>query len=54
MRLSGQFQFQACLFFLCEKVLSIKKHSQEKTNEQNKIKQTLNNKGNIFHACKNF
>ena len=22
-------------------------------NKQNKIKQTLNNKGNIFYACKN-
>ena len=46
MRLSGQ--FQACLFFFYELVLSVKKHSQAKMNQQNKIKQTLNNKGNIF------
>ena len=34
--------------FFYEKVLSVKKHSQAKINQQNKIKQTLNNKGNNF------
>ena len=48
MRLLGQ--FQACLFFY-ENDLSVKK--QAKINQQNKIKQTLNNKGNIFYARKN-
>ena len=45
-------QFPACLFFFYEKVLSVKKHSQAKINQQNKIKQTLNNKGDIFYARK--
>ena len=49
MRLLGQ--FQACLFFY-EKDLSVKKHSQAKINQQNKVKQTLN-KGNNFYARKN-
>ena len=54
MRLSGQ--FQACLFiyFFTKRVWAKKKHSQAKINQQNKIKQTLNNKGNILFARKNF
>ena len=51
MRLSGH--FQACLFFFYKNVWSVRKHSQAKTNQQNKIKQTLNNKDNIFYARKN-
>ena len=48
MRLSRQ--FQACLYF-DEKISHAQKHSQAKINHQNKIKQTLNNKGNNFlHA----
>ena len=46
MRLSRQ--FQACLFFFYEKISHTQKHSQAKINQQNKIKQTLNNKGNNF------
>ena len=34
--------------FFSRKVLSLNKHSQAKMKEENKIKQTLNNKGNIF------
>ena len=45
MRLSRQ--FQACFFFY-EKISHTQKHSQVKINQQNKIKQTLNNKGNNF------
>ena len=45
MRLSRQ--FQACLF-LQEKILPAQKHSRAKTNQQNKIKQTLKKKGNFF------
>ena len=48
MRLSGQ--FQAC-FYCKEKISHAQKHSQTNINQQNKIKQTLNNKGNNFsHA----
>ena len=56
MRLSGQ--FQACLFnfffFFLRKGFERKKHSQAKINQQNKIKQTLNNKDNTFYARKIF
>ena len=46
-------QFQALLFFFLiiffyEKILRAYKHSQGNINQQNKIKQTLNNKGNNF------
>ena len=44
MSLWGQFQAS----------LSSQKHSQAKINQQNKIKQKLNNKGKIFYARKNF
>ena len=47
MRLSGQFRASLFIYFY-EKVLSAQKHSQAKINQQNKIKQTLNNKGNNF------
>ena len=48
MRLSRQ--FQACLFFY-EKISRAQNHSQANISQQNKIKQTLNNKGNNFsHA----
>ena len=40
--------------FLSVQFLSVKKHSQAEIDQQNKIKQTLNSKGNIFYACKNF
>ena len=46
MRLSGQ--FQACLFFFYEKISRPQKHSQANINQQNRIMQTLNNKGNNF------
>ena len=46
MRLSGQFQTSLVLFY--EKILRSQKHLQANTNQQNKIKQTLNNKGNNF------
>ena len=55
MRLSGQ--FRACAFFFVfflRKGFERKKHSQAKINQQNKIKQTLNNKGNIFYERKIF
>ena len=35
-------------FFFYKKTLNLKKHLQAKINQQNKIKPTLNNKGNIF------
>ena len=38
------------LFIFYEKVLSVKKYSRAKINQQHKIKQTLNSKGNIFYA----
>ena len=41
MRLSGQ--FKACLFFFNEKILHAQKQSQANINQQNKIKETLNN-----------
>ena len=47
MRLSGQFRASLFIYFY-EKVLSAQKHSQAKINQQNKIKQTLNNKDNNF------
>ena len=40
-------QFQACLFFY-ENILRVQKHSQANINQQNKIKRTLDNKGNNF------
>ena len=49
MRLSRQ--FQTCLIFLRKSIE--RKKTQVKINQQNKIKQTLNNKGNIFYAPKN-
>ena len=53
MKLSGQFQI--CFFFFLQKDFERKrKHPQAKINQQNKIKQTLNSKGNIFYARKNF
>ena len=36
------------IFLFYEKISHSQKHSQEKTNQQNKIKQTLNNKANNF------
>ena len=45
MRLSRQ--FQACLFFY-EKISRAQRHSQANINQENKIKQTRNNKGNNF------
>ena len=44
MRLSGQ--FQASLFFFYEKVSPAQADSQVNINQQNKIKQTVNNKSN--------
>ena len=44
MRLSRQ--FQTCLFSFYEKISCAQKHSQANVNQQNKIKQTLNNNGN--------
>ena len=41
-------QFKACLFIFYEKISCALKHSQAKMNQQNKIKQTLNNKDNNF------
>ena len=46
MRLSRQ--FQACLIFFTKIFRAQQKHSQADINQQNKIKQTLNNKANIF------
>ena len=46
MRLSGQFQI--IFFFFLQKGFEHKKRSQAKINQQKKIKQTLNSKGNIF------
>ena len=43
--------FQTCLFifiFFYEKISPQQKHSQANINQQNKVKQTLNNKGNNF------
>ena len=51
MRLSGQ--FQASLLYFMKSFLAHKKHSQAKMKQQNKIKLTLNNKGNIFYVRKN-
>ena len=39
--------FKHVYFFFAE-VLGVKKHSQAKINQKNKIKQTLNNKGKMF------
>ena len=36
------------IYLFCEKILRAQKHSQANINQQNKIKQTLNNKGNNF------
>ena len=47
MRLSRQFQ-ASLFFFFNEKILRLQKHSQANINHQNKIKQTLNRKGNNF------
>ena len=44
MRLSRQ--FQTWLFSFYEKISCAQKHSQANVNQQNKIKQTLNNNGN--------
>ena len=57
MRLSRQ--FQACLFIYLffifyKKISCAQKHSQANMNQQNKIKQTLNNKDNNFFARANF
>ena len=53
MRLSGQ--FQACLFFFCMKRFrAYKNTSQSNINQQKKIKQTLNNKGNNFLHTQTF
>ena len=54
MKLSGQ--FQACLFIylFLRKGFERKEPPQAKINKQNKIKQTLNNKDNIFNVSKNF
>ena len=41
-------------FFLQKDFERKRKHQQAKINQQNKIKQTLNSKGNIFYARKNF
>ena len=46
MRLSRQFQACSFSFFFYEKISRAQKYSQAKMNQQNKIKQTLNNKGN--------
>ena len=50
MRLSSQ--FQVCLFIYLfifnEKISVAQKYSQANYNQQNKIKQILNNKGNNF------
>ena len=46
MRLSRQ--FQAYLFIFLRKGFEHKKNTHQKVNQQNKIKQTLNNKDNIF------
>ena len=46
MRLSRQ--FQVCLFSFKKRFRVHKNTSQAKINEQNKIKQTLSNKGNNF------
>ena len=47
MRLSGQ--FQACLiFFFYQNISRAQKHSQANINQQNRIKQKLNNTGNNF------
>ena len=54
MRLSGQFQTNFFFFFFLQKGFERKKHSQAKINQQKKIKQTKNSKGNIFYARKNF
>ena len=41
------------VYFFYGKILHAQKHSQANINQQNKIKQTLNNKGNNFlHAQK--
>ena len=40
------------IFFFLQKLLSVKKHSQAKINQQNKIKKIPNNKGNIFMSEK--
>ena len=50
MKLSRQFQ----AFFFYEKISHLQKHSQPNINQQNKIKQTLNNKGNSFSPAKSF
>ena len=52
MRLSGQFQTN--FFFFLQEGFERKKHSQAKISQKKKIKQTLNSKGNIFYAQKNF
>ena len=53
MRLSRQ--FQACLFnFFYEKISHAQKHSQANINQQNKVKQILNNKGNNFPCAQTF
>ena len=55
MRLSGQFQTNFFFFFFfLRKGFERKKHLQAKINQQKKIKQTINSKGNIFYARKNF
>ena len=41
-------------FFFYEKISHAQKHSQANINQQNKIKQTLNNKGNNFLRAKIF
>ena len=44
-------QFQACLFFLRKDFARTK--TQANINQQNKIKQTLNNKGDNFSRAQN-
>ena len=50
MKLSGQ--FHACLFFSYKNISRAQKHLQANINQQNRIKQTLNNKGNNFLPAK--
>ena len=46
-------QFQACLLllFFYEEICRTEKHSQANINQENKIKQTRNNKGNNFSCA---
>ena len=43
-----QDNFKAFYFFFYENILRSQKHLQANINQQNRIKQTLNNKGNNF------